>query len=350
MMLCRCECGEAKTAAAAALRCGDTKSCGCSPRGVSVPPGTVFGRLTVIEEAPRTGVRGLRTMLCRCECGTVKAVGLGDLRKGSTTSCGRMQHLAIVSVPPGTAFGHLTVIAETRLDGVRAMLCQCDCGRQKTVKLSGLRSGRTITCGALHGVAADAGRLNPGEVPLYGKDARGRVAFVDLEDYDLVMRYRWHVQDQERRREGRLPLAYAKTATSAKGAGGGQQIYMHTLITGFSEVDHWDSNGLNNRRGNLRDATHAQNVGNARKQPGCSSRFKGVYWSQKKTGKGRWQAQIGADHRTRYLGRFDNEEDAARAYDAAALEAWGEFARLNFPKISGSPEIPEKFAGTLAVF
>jgi HNH endonuclease len=300
-------------------------------RSIDVPPGTVFGRLTVIEEAPRMGSRKLRAMLCRCECGTVKAVGLNDLRKGGTMSCGKVQHLAIVSVPPGTVFGHLTVIRETRLGDVRAMLCQCDCGRQKTVKLGGLRSGRTKACGAGHGVAADAAWLNPGEVPLYGKDARGRVAVVDLEDYDLVMQYRWHVQDQERRREGRLPLAYAKTYTGMKAPGGRKHISMHTLITGFAEVDHWDGNGLNNRRDNLRDATHAQNMGNARKQPGCSSQFKGVYWSQRRTGNGKWQAYIGVNHRTRYLGRFEIEEDAARAYDAAAVEAWGEFAWLNFP-------------------
>lgn len=331
MMLCRCECGETKTAAVSALRSGDTKSCGCSLRGVPAPPGTIFGRLTVIGEAPRIGKRGLRAMLCRCECGIVKAVGLNDLRKGGTTSCGRVQHLATVSVPAGTTFGHLTAITETRLGGVRAMLCQCDCGQQKTVRLSGLRSGRTVTCGALHGVAADAVLLNPGEVPLYGKDARGRVAAVDLGDYDLVMQYRWHVQDQERRREGRLPLAYAKTYVGMKGPGGRKRISMHTLITGYAEVDHWDGNGLNNRRGNLRDATHAQNMGNARKQPGCSSQFKGVYWSQKKTGNGKWQAYIEVNRHKRYLGRFEIEDDAARAYDAAALEAWGEFARLNFP-------------------
>ena len=137
-------------------------------------------------------------------------------------------------------------------------------------------------------------------------------------------------------------MAYAKTKT--RRAGG--NLYMHSLITGFAEVDHWDGDGLNNRRSNLREVTHAQNMGNARKQYGCSSQYKGVYWGGKK-----WQAQIGVNHGTRYLGRFVNEEDAARAYDAAALEAWGEFARLNFPgQVQGTPEVPMKFAGQLAVY
>lgn len=294
-------------------------------RSINVPVGTVFGRLTVIGEAPRVGARRLRAMLCRCECGTVRTADLNELRRGSVTSCGCARRK--VDAPPGTVFGHLTVIEETRLNGVRAMLCQCDCGQQKTVPLGALRSGRTRTCDALHGVAADAARLKPGEIPLYGKNVQGRVALVDLGDYDLVMRYRWFVQEREGPDTDRPPLTYATTKASAREPGGGRKIYMHRLITGFAEVDHWDGNGLNNRRSNLRDATHAQNGGNARKHPGCSSRFKGVYWS-----KGKWQAQIGVNHRTRYLGRFDSEVDAGRAYDAAALDAWGEFARLNFPR------------------
>jgi hypothetical protein len=293
------------------------------PKRIDIPPGTVFGRFTVIGEALRIRTSGLRAMLCRCECGTMKTVGLSDLMYGGTVSCGCARRDSAVDVPPGTVFGRWAVIQEapTRPGGVRVMSCRCECGTQRAVLLRSLRSGRSMSCGCLRRPEVDPRYLNPGEIPLYGKRARGRVALVDEEDFELASRYRWHVQEV-RPGKGRAPRAYAKARTKTG------NIYMHKLITGFAEVDHQDGNGLNN----LRDVTHAQNMGNARKRHGTTSRFKGVYWSQRKgSAQGRWQAQIGVNHGTRYLGRFDNEEDAARAYDAAALEAWGEFARLNFP-------------------
>ena len=61
---------------------------------------------------------------------------------------------------------------------------------------------------------------------------------------------------------------------------------------------------------------------------GKTSRFKGVCWDKSK---GKWQAGITINRRYIFLGRYADETDAARAYDAAALAAWGEFARLNFP-------------------
>jgi hypothetical protein len=59
-----------------------------------------------------------------------------------------------------------------------------------------------------------------------------------------------------------------------------------------------------------------------------SSRFKGVHWNERE---GAWQAQIRVDDKHRCIGLFDDEEDAASAYDDAAREAWGAQARVNFP-------------------
>jgi hypothetical protein len=95
-------------------------------------------------------------------------------------------------------------------------------------------------------------------------------------------------------------------------------------------VDHDNHHGLDNRRSNLRQVTHAENQQNARKTISkTTSRFKGVDFV-KATGK--WRARIVVNGRRLFLGSFTDELDAARAYDEAAMKYFKEFACLNFPK------------------
>lgn len=91
------------------------------------------------------------------------------------------------------------------------------------------------------------------------------------------------------------------------------------------DVDHIDNDGLNNRRANLREATRSQNLANRPKARG-RSKFKGVYWDPRRR---KWQAIARVHGVNRHLGRFDSEHDAARAYNAAAIAAWGPFANVN---------------------
>lgn len=101
------------------------------------------------------------------------------------------------------------------------------------------------------------------------------------------------------------------------------RLYLHRfLISSSSEVDHRNRDGLDNRRENIRPATHAQNGANK-----VSTRVKGV----RKRGN-RWEAHISAKNtgrKYRHLGLYDTETEAAGAYNKAALERWGEFAVLN---------------------
>jgi hypothetical protein len=93
-------------------------------------------------------------------------------------------------------------------------------------------------------------------------------------------------------------------------------------------VDHRNCDGLDNRRANLRLATHSQNQCNKRKRRSkTSSRFIGVCFDK---GTGRWCAHVKTEGKTKWLGRFDSETDAAIARDIAAKKYHGEFARLNF--------------------
>jgi len=161
-------------------------------------------------------------------------------------------------------------------------------------------------------------------IPLYGRKANGRVALIDDEDYELVSQYRWHVMESQL--PGRRPAGPYAEASLPNGRRQPPKTLMHRLITGYAITDHINHDGLDNRRANLREATVAQNQQN-RRANGASA-FKGVAWDRQHS---RWVAKIAVSGRTINLGRFAAEVDAARAYDAAAVELFGEFAFINFP-------------------
>ena len=92
-------------------------------------------------------------------------------------------------------------------------------------------------------------------------------------------------------------------------------------------VDHVNGNTLDNRRENLRLATSSENNAN-RKSKGGTSLYKGV---SKDNSRDKWISSIQVNHKTKHIGRFDDEIDAAKAYDMACYKYYGEFAKLNFP-------------------
>ena|SRR5258707_1089611 len=156
-------------------------------------------------------------------------------------------------------------------------------------------------------------------IPLAGTVAAGRVALIDDEDYDLVSPYKWHLHVVTR---GRPCGPYARGSIRLAN-GIWTNAYMHKLITGWPQTDHENHDGLDNQRHNLRPASDSQNHANMRPRPGGTSRFKGVNWVRHA---GRWRASIKVDGRSRHLGYFSDELDAAYAYESAAREAWGQYA------------------------
>lgn len=159
------------------------------------------------------------------------------------------------------------------------------------------------------------------EIPL----TRGYVAIVDAADYEIVAPYKWHAAGRER--------VYA----CARPRHAGDSISMHRLITGAKngeQVDHCDGNGLNNRRANLRKCNNRDNARNQRRPRNNTSGFKGVTLLKRERSGGPFRAYIHIAGRQLCLGHFRVAEDAARAYDRAAIEHFGQFACLNFPEIS----------------
>jgi hypothetical protein len=114
-----------------------------------------------------------------------------------------------------------------------------------------------------------------------------------------------------------------------------QRDYLHRIIMskildrqlGKSEfVDHINGNRIDNRRSNLRLCTSAENLRNTGVHPKSTTGYKGVKWDNKR---GVWYSSISIKGKTKYLGSYTNPVDAARAYDNAAIEASGEFAKTN---------------------
>ncbi len=159
-------------------------------------------------------------------------------------------------------------------------------------------------------------------------DVGGHVVLVDSEDYDFLAVFNWR------------PLVTDSGLVYAQAWRRRMHFYMHRLVIGAGpgeEVDHKNGNGLDNRKDNLRIATHSQNLGNIgkprlKKPP--SSQYKGVTWDKSKNA---WAVFVATDGKypngrckRKFVGRFASEVEAAQAYDRAALARWGEFARLNF--------------------
>ena len=105
-------------------------------------------------------------------------------------------------------------------------------------------------------------------------------------------------------------------------------VRMHRLILDAPPhlyVDHINGDPLDNRRENLRLCTNAENQQNSNARRG-SSQFKGVSWVVRKSN---WRVAFNWQRQTYFVGYFDDELEAAKAYNAAILPLAGEFARVN---------------------
>lgn len=152
---------------------------------------------------------------------------------------------------------------------------------------------------------------------------RGQSAIVDAADYEWLIQWKWHALWCRC-----APSFYA--ARHVRIDGRKKIVLMHRLILGLDfgdkrRGDHKNMNSLDNRRSNLRIATHQQNLYNRRMMNRNTSGYKGVTWDKQHN---RWCAQIVVQRRRVWLGRFDTAEAAYAAYCEAALRLHGEFARM----------------------
>ena len=161
-----------------------------------------------------------------------------------------------------------------------------------------------------------AGSAAVRKIPL----TQGKFALVDADDYYQLSKFNWFTDSCAR-------TSYAARKQNQS------NVMMHRMIMGAPDhlvVDHIDHNGLNNCKTNLRLCTPAQNTRNTTSRKGAS-KYKGLYRAR---GGKIWVAKIQFNGKKVHIGQFENEIDAAKAYDKKASQLHGQFACLNFPPVA----------------
>ncbi len=275
--------------------------------------GNEYGYLTVIRYLEKK--KRNHYYLCRCFCGNEVAVQRGNLMNGSQQSCGCMRgtHVDVRDLI-GQRFGKLTVleyvgkVPEYGGKPRNSYRCLCACGNECVVSRKNLVVGKTTTCGSCYKVfilddIADCTTSNKEHF------------CVDICDLNVVQNHIFHINR----------YGYPVTRINNK------NIQLTHLLLDVPEgmlVDHINGNPLDNRRSNLRLATHGDNQANMGMSRHNTSGYKGVSFRKER---GKYRAYISLDDKYVHLGHFDTDVDAARAYDEAARFYFGEFACVNFP-------------------
>lgn len=243
----------------------------------------------------------------------------------------------------GKVFGKLTVLRQGPdliLGGSRraAWYCKCSCGNKEELLILGdsLKSGHTKSCGC---IMKDNHQAN-NTYDLTGehgtcKMADGNIFIFDLEDYEKIKDYTWHLSGRE----------YIGTSIDdvIDGKKKRRTMMIHRLIMGIQDkdwkecvVDHINGNVFDNRKSNLRVVTQQKNMMNQKSPKSNKSGVPGVSYYKKNR---KWGVSIKVKGESIFIGLYENFEDAVKARKEAEEKYFGEYSYDNSRKISPVKEI-----------
>ena len=177
--ICKCDCGKIKSVLGYSLKNGSSVSCGCENGKTKIIDltGQRFGKLTVLskDENNHNTKKGI-VWKCRCDCGKIVSVSSGNLRSGITRSCGCLKHnneKVGTQNLEGKQFNYWKVIArDTTIKNQGPFyLCECICGKRKTISGYNFVKGLSKSCGCQKGKPReDLTGKRFGKLVVLGKD------------------------------------------------------------------------------------------------------------------------------------------------------------------------------------
>ena len=189
-------------------------------------------------------------------------------------------------------------------------LCECLCEEHNQLVVMGqdLRSGHTKSCGCYgrEKLIAASKKYNryekrydeSGEYYVGWTTNTNKEFYFDVDDYESIKEHCWFESWNK-----------DKTYNFIMSHIDGQNVRLHQFVFG-KRVDHKDKNALNNRKNNLRIATHQENCWNRGAHRDGSSGVAGVCWAKREE---LWRAYITIDGKQKNLGYFDSKDGAIKA-------------------------------------